>query len=69
MSKKQKKYYGDYEGKKKKRLFRAEEVCYGLCIGIQLGFSDKEILEWVHEDLMKWTKFTLPKESNDGKPV
>ena len=65
MSKKQLRKYGETTGKKKKRLFLAEEVCYGLAIGMQLGFSDKEILEWVHEDLMKWSKYTLPKEGKN----
>lgn len=55
--------YGETTGKKKKRLFLAEEVCYGLAVGMQLGFSDRDNIEWVLEDLQNWSKYTLPKES------
>ena len=55
--------YGETTGKKKKRLFLAEEVCYGLAVGIQMGFDYEDMVKWVHEDLVKWSKYTLPKES------
>jgi len=44
-----------------KQNFLANEVCYGLAIAAQMGFSEKETLDWIRDDLLAWSRKALPK--------
>lgn len=44
-----------------KQNFYANEVCYGLAIAAQLGLEYKDAIEYVRDDLIKWSKKALPK--------
>ena len=50
---------------KRKQNFLANEVCYGLAIGMQLGLNGKQLIDYVFEDLQDWSKKALPKESKN----
>lgn len=42
--------------KKRKKLARkaAMEVCWGISIAADLGFTHKEMIEFIWEDVLKW---------------
>lgn len=44
-----------------KQNFYANEVCYGLAIAAQLGLSGQDAIDYVLDDLKKWSKKALPK--------
>jgi hypothetical protein len=50
-------------GKKasKKQNFLANEVCYGLAIAAQLGLNATAAIDYIRDDLEKWSKKALPK--------
>lgn len=57
------KAWSNKTGKKagRKQNFYANEVAYGLAIAMQLGLSGVDAVNYVREDLVKWSKKALPK--------
>lgn len=44
-----------------KQNFYANEVCYGLAIAASLGLSGQAAIDYIMDDLKKWSKKALPK--------
>ena len=48
----------------KKVNFLANEGCYGIAIGMQLGMNHEEIIDYIFEDLDAWSQLALPVSSD-----
>lgn len=46
--------------KKRKKIARkaAMEVCWGISIAAEFGFTHKEMVEYIWDDVMKWADNT-----------